>query len=197
MKSYFVAKLLGKNPVSRKFGLDRGEAIDRYYIEKFLFENRQHIKGKVLEIAESTYTKKFGENKVEEALVLHVSSDMDADIVGNLETGEGIPENMIDCFILTQTLPFIYDIKSTVKNCMRILKSGGHLLITVPGITQISRYDMERWGHFWSFTDLSLRRLFEDNVPPEVVQLYEVASVDEFVSEIISPEQIEVFDALN
>jgi hypothetical protein len=34
-------------------------------------------------------------------------------------------------------------------------------LITVPGISQIVRYDMDRWGDYWRFTTLSIRRLFE------------------------------------
>jgi len=34
------------------------------------------------------------------------------------------------------------------------------VLATVPGISQISRYDMDRWGDYWRFTSLSVRRLF-------------------------------------
>ena len=44
-------------------------------------------------------------------------------------------------------------------------------MITVPGISQISRWDMNEWGQYWSFTDLSLRRLLEEVVPPENVKV--------------------------
>ena len=44
---------LNVNPVSREFGFDRGTPIDRYYIEKFLGENADKIKGNILEIAEN------------------------------------------------------------------------------------------------------------------------------------------------
>jgi hypothetical protein len=40
------------------------------------------------------------------------------------------------------------------------------LLATFPGISQISRYDMDRWGDYWRFTTLSARRLFEEVFPP-------------------------------
>ena len=40
------------------------------------------------------------------------------------------------------------------------------MLATVPGISQISRYDMDRWGDFWRFTTLSMRRLFEQSFAP-------------------------------
>ena len=45
-------------PISKVFGFDRGTPIDRYYMEKFLNENRRFIKGRILEIAEDTYSKK-------------------------------------------------------------------------------------------------------------------------------------------
>jgi len=168
----FYQNKLTTKPISKVFGLDRGLPIDRYYIEKFLAENKQFIKGVTLEIAESTYTKKFGEEKVKKALVFNVKKDRSkADIIGNLATGEGIKENLVDCFIMTQTIPFIYDIHSAVKNAVKILKPGGSLLVTVPGITQISRYDMSRWGQYWSFTDLSLRKLFEEVVPASCINI--------------------------
>lgn len=39
---------------------------------------------------------------------------------------------------------------------------GGVGLITVAGISQISRYDMDRWGDYWRFTDLSIKKAFEE-----------------------------------
>jgi hypothetical protein len=39
---------------------------------------------------------------------------------------------------------------------------NGILLATVPGISQIGRYDMERWGDYWRFTLPSSRRLFAE-----------------------------------
>lgn len=169
---YLKVKYLRIKPVSRFFGFDRGLPIDRYYIEKFLSENSQFIKGVVLEIAELTYTRKFGGGKVKKSLIFNIKENWSgADILGNLATGEGVKENLVDCFIMTQTLPFIYDVSSAVKNAVKILKPGGSLLVTVPGITQISRYDMSRWGQYWSFTNLSLRKLFEEVVPPSCITI--------------------------
>jgi SAM-dependent methyltransferase len=166
-------RLLGSlKPLSRVFGGDRGIPIDRYYIEKFLAENSHLIKGHVLEVAGSTYTRKFGGDNVAGASVLHANNDKkNVDIVGNLETGEGIPKNKIDCFILTQTLLCIFDVQTAAQNAIKLLKPGGALLLTVPGITQISRFDYERWGQYWSFTDLSVRKLFEKIVPPANIEV--------------------------
>lgn len=149
-------------PVSRVFGLDRGTAIDRYYIEKFLAARACDIRGRVLEIGDSGYTRRFGGERVTRSDVLHAApGNRHATLVGDLATGEGIPHEAFDCIILTQTLLCIEDVRSAIANCARSLAPGGVVLATVPGISQVSRYDMERWGDWWRFTTLSARRLFE------------------------------------
>jgi hypothetical protein len=106
---------------------------------------------------------RFGGENVTTSDVLHVQKgNPRATIVGNLESGD-IPGDLFDCVILTQTLPFIYDTRAAVRTLHRILKSRGVLLATLPGISQISRYDMKRWGDYWRFTSLSARRLFEES----------------------------------
>ena len=62
----------------------------------------------------------------------------------------------------------IYDLRAAARQLYRALKPGGVLLATVPGISQISRYDMERWGDYWRFTSLSARRLIEEAGSMEV-----------------------------
>src|ERR1041384_1893415 len=51
-------------PISGEFGLDRGEPVDRYYVEKFLERHAEDIRGRVLEIGDDRYTKKFGASRV-------------------------------------------------------------------------------------------------------------------------------------
>jgi len=159
-------------PISSVFGLDRGRPIDRYYIEGFLDDSRNDIRGRVLEIGEPVYTHQFGGAAVTQADVLHVvEGNPQATIVGDLATGQGIPLEAFDCMILTQTLPFVYDMKGVIDNSHRALRSNGVLLATFPGISQISRYDMDRWGDYWRFTTLSAKRLFEAVFPPENVTI--------------------------
>lgn len=157
-------------PVSRVFGLDRGQAIDRYYIEKFLADRSIQIHGSVLEIGDDHYTKRFGGARVTHSDVLHaVAGNPQATLIGDLQTGQGIPTEAFDCIILTQTLQFIYDVKSVVQTLHRCLRPGGVVLATGTGISQLSRYDMDRWGEYWRFTSLSARRMFEEAFGPEAV----------------------------
>ena len=154
--------LYNDSPISRVFGLDRGNAIDRYYIEKFLNNNKLYIKGNILEIEENLYSKKYGHD-VTCFEILHIDpTNLYATIIGDLTKSESLPQGTIDCFICTQTLNFIYDVKKAIEGSYKLLKNKGVFLGTVAGISQISRYDMERWGDYWRFTDLSIRRLFEE-----------------------------------
>ena len=47
-------------PLSRVWGFDRGLPIDRYYIERFLAANARSIRGRILEVADDHYTRRFG-----------------------------------------------------------------------------------------------------------------------------------------
>jgi SAM-dependent methyltransferase len=153
-------------PISQKFGFDRGLCIDRYYIERFLAGYGDDIQGRVLEMGDNDYSVKFGQKRVERSDVLHLDdSNPKATIVGDLTKANTLPPETFDCIIVTQTLQFVYDVRSAVKQLARSLKNDGVLLATFPGISQISRYDMDRWGEYWRFTSLSARRIFEEFFP--------------------------------
>ncbi|HYW31415.1 MAG TPA: methyltransferase domain-containing protein [Gemmatimonas sp.] len=160
-----MGHLRSVEPVSRDFGTQRGRAIDRYYIEDcFLEPNAADIRGRVLEIGDATYTRRFGGNRVTASDVLHaVPGNAAATIVGDLSTGVGLDDERYDCVILTQVLLVIYDLHAAISTIHRILAPGGVALVTVPGISQIARNDMNAWGDYWRFTEASARRLFEEN----------------------------------
>ncbi|MFQ5423423.1 MAG: FkbM family methyltransferase [Phycisphaerae bacterium] len=159
-------------PISRRFGVDRGQCIDRYYIESFLDWHREDVRGRVLEIGDAAYTRRFGDDRVTRSDVLHVSGDAaGVTLVGDLSTGAGIPADAFDCIILTQTLQHVFDVAAAIRHVRRALCRGGIVLATVPGISQISRYDMDRWGDYWRFTPLSIQRLFEGAFPPSGVDV--------------------------
>jgi glycosyltransferase involved in cell wall biosynthesis len=156
-------------PISRTFGFDRGLPIDRHYIERFLSAHAADIRGDVLEIGDDTYTHRFGGDRVKKSDVLHVTEgNPKATIVGDLTCATHIASDSFDCVILTQTLHLIYDVRAALKTLHRILKPGGVLLATCPGISQISN-DRWRESWYWAFTQLSARRLFEEIFPRQNV----------------------------
>lgn len=159
-------------PISRVFGLDRGRPIDRYYIESFLGEHARSIRGRVLEIGDATYTQRFGGDRVTRSDVLHATGEGEgATIVADLTHAPEIADAAFDCIIITQTLQFTFHMQDMVAELRRILAPGGTVLCTVPGISQISRYDMERWGDYWRLTTRSARELFEVAFGPADVEV--------------------------
>jgi len=161
--------LASLEPISRDFGFDRGTPVDRFYIERFLDRHANDISGRVLEVADNEYTLRFGRSKVSVSDVLHpVPGNPRATVIGDLGTGEGLPSRCFDCIICTQTLQFVYPVNYGVSTLYRMLKEGGVLLISVPGISQISREDVVEASNYWRFTTVSLEKLLTDHFGKEV-----------------------------
>lgn len=159
-------------PISTDFGLTRGGAIDRYYIQNFLEKHAGAVKGRVLEIGDDRYTREFGGGNVQKSEVLDVNaSNPKATFVADLAAAGEIPDNSFDCFILTQTLQYVYNLEAALQTCYRILKPGGSLLLTVPGIGQIGKLESEKKNYLWSFTDTSIQKIVTSVFPPAQVEV--------------------------
>ena len=155
------------HPIGRDFGIDRplpgelrGLPVDRHYIEGFLERHGGDIRGRVLEIGDDGYTRRYGGDRVTHRDILNITADNpQATIVADLADAPQIGDALFDCVILTQTLHLIYDAPSAVRTLHRILKPGGVLLMTVPGISFVPTRSV--WGHtwYWAFTALAVRRM--------------------------------------
>jgi SAM-dependent methyltransferase len=157
-------------PVSRRFGYDRGNPVDRYYIDRFLDANRASIRGRVLEVKDSGYTDRFGTDVTEREVLDADGSNSLATIVDDLATCSTIPDNSFDCFILTQTLQYIAEVEDAIANSYRILRPGGTLLATVPTLGQI----VDKQPHlveYWRFTPASCRALFGEVFGPASIEV--------------------------
>ncbi len=150
-------------PISADWGFDRGLPIDRYYIEGFLGQERERIRGRILEIDTNEYTLRFGGGAVTRSDVLHLSERLPGvTLIGDLSTGEGIPEESFDCVIVTQTLHLIYDIHGAARTLHRILRPGGTALVTIPGLSRLTGAEDGSWGSYWALTTHSASRLFRE-----------------------------------
>lgn len=153
-------------PFSRRWGFDRGLPVDRHYIEAFLERHAADIRGRVLEVGDNSFTWRLGAGAVTQSDVLNVApGDPKTTLLGDLAAGDQFPSERFDCIIFTETLHLLYDFRAGLRTLHRMLKPGGVLLATFPGITKIDRPD--DWGSswYWSFTPLSARRVFEEVFP--------------------------------
>ena len=148
------------SPLSDHWGRERGTPVDRYYIEHFLAGERHSIRGRVLEVMNADYTDRFGAG-VDASEVLDVDpANEEATIVADLAAADEIPSEAFDCFILTQTLQYVYDLRAAVEHAHRILRPGGTLLATVPAVSRVARQHPD--SEYWRFTAPACSRLFGD-----------------------------------
>ena len=160
MRSIKPAPTLRSEPLSTRWGTERGTPIDHYYLDRFIEANRADITGDVLEIKNRFYTDRVGEG-VTRADVLDIdASNPKATIIADLAAADNVPSDRYDCFVLTETLQYIFDLRGAVGHAHRILKPGGVLLATVPCVSPIDR-ELEE-TEYWRFTKNSCRRLFGD-----------------------------------
>ncbi|HVJ09357.1 MAG TPA: glycosyltransferase [Acidisarcina sp.] len=163
-------QLSSTRPISLDFGWDRGTPVDRYYIENFLADHAGDITGRVLEIGDDAYSRRYG-SKISRQDVLHIDPrHSKATLFGDLTQPEVLPEGAFDCIVLTQTLQLIFDLEKAVTRLHAALKSGGILLLTVPGISPIDRGEWaSNWC--WSFTETSIRRLFQQRFAADALEI--------------------------
>ncbi len=160
------------DPISHNFGFDRGLPIDRYYIEHFISAHQSDVRGHVLEVGDDQYTRKFGGKHVDRSDVISLNQgNLNSTIVADLTHADHLASDTFDCILFTETLQHIYDVRAALQTLHRLLKPGGTLLAAFNGIGQIPRHDMERWGDYWRFTDLSASRLFGEIFSQEHVKV--------------------------
>jgi SAM-dependent methyltransferase len=190
-------------PVSRRFGFDRGKPVDRHYIEDFLGTHARDVMGRVLEIGDRNYTARFGGHAVTRSDVYDRPgrANADATLRGDLEGDAHLPVAAFDCLIVCQTLLFVYDLRCAMQQLRAALKPGGVLLATVPGISQIVREDMNDEGDYWRFTTRSVRRLALEFFAADAIDVRSrgnvaacVAFLHGLAAEDLRPEELAVHD---
>jgi len=165
-----IDRLLGVHPLSDHWGWDRGTPVDRYYIDQFLTRHAGDVRGRALEVKDPAYVRRL-DRGVTSIDVLDIDRDNPAaTIVADLAVGEGIPAGRFDCFILTQTLQYIYDVRGAVAQCHRLLAPGGVLLVTLPAMSRIDPHAGVAHD-YWRFTAGSCARLFGEVFGAESVEV--------------------------
>jgi len=171
--------LSGRSPISAVWGTDRGKPVDRFFVEQFLDMHRSDIHGRVLEVKDPGYTRMFGGERVVDAEVIDLDPEnSQATMRADLSCADDVTGDQFDCFILTQTLHIIYDIRAALSHAVRMLKPDGVLLCTIPAVSRVNYEDggLES-GDYWRLTAAAVRRLFEEILPSECVSIHTPGNV--------------------
>jgi SAM-dependent methyltransferase len=195
----WLGTLRRTSPLSDHWGRDRGTPVDRYYIERFLDEHRGAITGAVLEVMNADYTKRFGSGVVRSDVLDLEPDNPAATLTADLASADGIEADRFDCFILTQTLQYVFDLEAAVRHVHRILRQGGSVLCTVPVVSKIGRQQLD--SEWWRVTPAGCRAIFERAFGPGAVEargrgnvLTCVAFLVGMAAEELKPRELETDD---
>nr|WP_246316042.1 methyltransferase domain-containing protein [Kineococcus aurantiacus] len=139
------------DPLS-EWGFERGTPVDRFYIERFLQEQREHVHGRVLEVKEDQYATASGASAVD-VLDIDPANPL-ATVVGDLCDEVTLAAGTYDAAVVTQTLQYVPDPRAALRNLLVALRPQGRLLVTVPCLSRLAG-EGDRWR--WTargFSDL-------------------------------------------
>jgi len=191
-----------RRPFSEHFGNDRGTPVDRVYIARFLAEHAVDVRGRVLEVGDAAYTRRYGGRMVTGGDILDVDpGNQAATIVADLAEPDSLPADRFDCFLLIQTLQYVADVPAALGNAWRSLRPGGVLLVCVPGISRLDPdpgpdHDLHR------FTPAGLAAILRATLPEAGQQrivgygnlLAAVAFLYGIAAEELRPEELAAYD---
>lgn len=181
-------------PIGRARGADRGTTIDRHYAGAFFARHADDVHGDVLEL---------GALDVPSLLRAHgvtAGTTLPLDDTTRFRLSQ-LPAGRFDCVVAGHVLHRVYDVRSLVKALHRVLKPGGVLLATLPGVGNVGADTVHE--SYWSFTPLAAQTLFEETFPslklavePCGNVLVATAALHGLAAEELRPRELEHRDAV-
>jgi len=142
-------------PFSSRFGFERGQPIDRFYLHRFLSAHREVITGDVLEIQGTSYTERFGHD-LTRADSFDIEPRFQPTYVCDLAHCDAvIPDHAYDCLLLPNALPHFRELQSCLAHARRVVRPGGIILASAAGLLPLTADVPEYWRmtpHGWRET---------------------------------------------
>jgi SAM-dependent methyltransferase len=149
----------------------RGTPIDRYYIDHFFrrwngpLGRGREIRGVVLEFYNTEYANAFGgwgrpDSPITAVEIVDIAQNPNASVRADIADAPQLSSQSFDVVICTQVLQLVFDVQAAVATLARILRPGGVLYVTVPGVSPSLGADFAGGGtDYWRFTSASIREL--------------------------------------
>jgi len=123
----------------------------RKLLDKLQQEHTSLYKGVVLDIGgrDRGHFKK-PKDKVEKWIFADIEAKHNPDIILDVADMKAIESQSIDVVTAIELFEHVESIEKGIKECHRVLKSGGTMIISVPFIHPIHAdpYDYQRWTHY-------------------------------------------------
>lgn len=147
---------IGVLPFDRDFGDSRGTPVGRYYVEKFLRENADQVRGRCLEFGDPRYKSYFP--AAEKYEVVSIKPGPGVDYVCDIHDPKGLPEGEYDSIVCTQVFEHLARPELAAQSLYRLLKPGGVLLLTAPFLNPVHGLPLD----FRRFTPNALELILQD-----------------------------------
>lgn len=130
---------------------------DRYLLKKQIKKYAHYINGVVLDAGSGDGERYKNLFNFDKYIKLDINPSSNADVVGSVEN---IPleNNNADSIISTQVLEHVKNPQKAVSEFYRVLKSGGHCLVTVPQFNELH----EEPNDYFRFTKYGLEEIFSN-----------------------------------
>jgi hypothetical protein len=162
-------------PIGRSSGCGTSRSVSGYYMERFLNSHAGDIQGCVLEIGRHNYAQQFTGYNYSKATETEIISLTKSAIttLADLSELNNQPTNGFDCIIAPHVLHQICNLKATAQKLYELLKPGGVLLATFPGIS------LNQWADtsYWAFTNRLAQKLFAEIFPSANVTIHSYGNV--------------------
>jgi hypothetical protein len=111
-------------------GQKHGESVIRYYWHDFLEQHRADIRGRALEVGETSTIRRFGGPALTQPEAIDLAAHSpEVKVVADLSRADHVPSDIYDCFVNQFTMAVIYDVAAALYHAIRLLKPGGILLV--------------------------------------------------------------------
>jgi glycosyltransferase involved in cell wall biosynthesis/SAM-dependent methyltransferase len=151
-------------PFNSSTSTQTGQSVEHYYLDRFLSCYAESIQGDVLEIGQCAVAHRLttGRQLYTGAVSQSPENPPRITIVDDLPAVDGLPADSYDCLILPHCLQRVYELQAAIRTAYRLLRPGGVLLATFPGISIYQPPDTA----YWACTAHLAQRLFAEAFPP-------------------------------
>jgi SAM-dependent methyltransferase len=154
------------DPVSDRYGYDRGSSADRALVDAFIATHAADIRGDVLEVRDPLYTGRYDSGITSRHVLDIDNTNRAATMIADLGQAESLPRGRFDCFVMTQTLYLIRNPVTALRNAYDCLRPGGVLLLTTPVVARIDPTAGPA-GDYWRLEPAGLETLLRASLPAD------------------------------
>lgn len=178
--------------------------VDEYYVARFLSAHRAVIHGRICILDPLGYFDRYqkGQDNPWDDRDLSLASP-EVVTIATVDELAKLPSDQFDCILAVHCLQFVWDLRSLLEQLHSLLKPGGLVLATMPGIGPWKRVPAWSAPEYWRFTSRTVKQLFAEIFPRDTVQvtvwgnvLASLALLHELPANTLRPEELDHVDPM-